>query len=366
MKQILGNYIKQIRGVSYKPIDLRASQDLDAIPILRANNITDDGIDYSDLIFVNSKCVTEDQLLKAGDILICTSSGSKNLVGKAAQITKNIRCSFGAFCKVIRGQNVNENFLGYFFQSPYYRKSISNASAGVNINNIRVEDINNIEIDFPVGRLQQEIADKFNKIYFLISKRKEQLKKIDLLIKSKFIEMFGDIKQNNLGWEKQKGKDLFKFSSGKFLIDSKRMGIGIPVYGGNGIAWYTDEAMINFSTLIIGRVGVYCGNVRLVNGPVWITDNAIYIKDFLTNKFNLQFLHQLMININFSQFADFSGQPKITQKPLDNSEYIIPPIDLQNEFAHFVEKIEKLKATIKRSLVKLEILKKSLMQKYFG
>ena len=104
MKDVLGNRINQIRGVSYKPTDLRTSQDIDAIPILRANNITNEGIDYTDLVYVSEKCVKAEQLLKSGDILICASSGSKNLVGKASQITSNLKCSFGAFCKVIRAK----------------------------------------------------------------------------------------------------------------------------------------------------------------------------------------------------------------------------------------------------------------------
>ena len=141
---------------------------------------------------------------------------------------------------------------------------------------------------------------------------------------------------------------------------------GIPVYGGNGIAWYTDSALIETQTLVIGRVGAYCGNVRMITESAWITDNAIYIKEFKTDEFTLRFLHELMCYMNFSQFADFSGQPKITQKPLESLRYIVPPMELQEQFAAFVEQVDKSKLAIQKSLEKLEILKKSLMQQYFG
>ena len=81
----------------------------------------------------------------------------------------------------------------------------------------------------------------------------------------------------NKGFPQKTGKELFKFSSGKFLPSERRLNSGIPVYGGNGIAWYTDTTLIPFDTLVIGRVGAYCGNVRLVKGNKWITDNALYI-----------------------------------------------------------------------------------------
>ena len=144
------------------------------------------------------------------------------------------------------------------------------------------------------------------------------------------------------------------------------MAEGIPVYGGNGIVWYTDNALIENPTVVIGRVGAYCGNVRMVTEAAWVTDNAIYIKELKTNDFNLNFLYELMQYMKFNRFADYSGQPKITQKPLEMLNYIVPPINLQNQFAAFVEQTDKSKLAIKQSLEKLETLKKSLLQKYFG
>lgn len=387
MKQILGNYIKQIRGVSYKPTDLRASQDLDAIPILRANNITDDGIDYSDLVYVNSKCVTEDQLLKAGDILICASSGSKNLVGKAAQITKNIQCSFGAFCKVIRGQNVNENFLGYFFQSPYYRKSISNASAGVNINNIRVEDINNIEIDFPVGRLQQEIADKFNKIYFLISKRKEQLKKLDLLVKSQFIEMFvknefpsksfGDLCEfvrNGANIKQARGAGGYPITRietiSNDVFNEDRLGYAdvFDIEKYKGYLLRKGDILISHinSVAYLGRAVQYRGELEtpIIHGMNLLC--ARLKKEVLSDYIEAYFKTRNAKDYISTITKKAVNQASITTLDLKKMSVPVPPLEKQDEFARFVEQTDKSKFRIKQSLEKLEICYKALLQKYFG
>lgn len=363
----LGCHIIQIRGVSYKPEDVYETLSDDSVILLRANNIKDGKINFDDVVYVNRLKVKSEQFLKKGDILICTSSGSKELVGKAAYITADYDVVFGAFCKVLRSIDICAEYLGHYFQSDYYKGQIMRSCQGANINNLRAEHFNELLIKLPLTEEKQKaIAKKLDKVVDLIEKRKKQIEKLDELVKSRFIEMFGDCLSNNFGWDLQQGNKLFKFSSGKFLSEDKRLNKGVPVYGGNGIVWYTKSALVNFPTIIIGRVGVYCGNVNVVLSPVWVTDNAIYIKEFLNKEFNVIFLYYLMINLNFSRFADYSGQPKITQKPLENIKYIIPPIELQNKFAEFVEKVEKTKSAIKKSLYSLETLKKSLMQKYFG
>ena len=132
----LGDYIKQIRGVSYKPEDLHPYLDENSITLLRANNIQEGKLVLDDVVFVDKARVREEQVLRKGDILVCTSSGSKDLVGKAALVTADAQITFGAFCKVVRPISGDPYYFGLFFDSPIYRKKISDASAGANINNI--------------------------------------------------------------------------------------------------------------------------------------------------------------------------------------------------------------------------------------
>ena len=187
----LGKYIRQVRGVSYKPVDVREEKDPLAVPILRANNIDDGELNFDELVYVDKKCVKDAQMLKKGDILICASSGSKKLVGKAGQVRENYSCSFGAFCKLIRTDDSLQGYLGHFFQSPYYRQRISQASEGANINNIRSDDIDNLEIVLPSHEECFARVTVLDKLSRLIKLRKEQLEYCDELVKSQFIEMFG-------------------------------------------------------------------------------------------------------------------------------------------------------------------------------
>ena len=213
---------------------------------------------------------------------------------------------------------------------------------------------------------QEIIVSKLSKVQAIISARQQQLKKLDELVKARFVELFGDYRINEKGFDCKKGSELFKFSSGKFLPEEKRLDEGVPVYGGNGIAWYTSECLVDYPTIIIGRVGAQCGNIHAVTTPVWITDNAIYIKEQRKKAYTLEFLTELMRMMDFYQYADFSGQPKITQKPLETLDYIMPPIELQNQFAAFVKQTEKSKVVVQKALDEAQTLFDSLMQKYFG
>ena len=255
---------------------------------------------------------------------------------------------------------VSERYLYYAL------RNCKPASSGTSIPQLTVPDIKKNEIELYSLSVQETIADKLDAVGRVIELRQQQLQTLDELVKARFVEMFGDIRTNNKELKTAKGSELFKFSSGKFLSEGKRKNAGIPVYGGNGIAWYTDEPLIDYPTIIVGRVGAQCGNIHFVNVPVWITDNAIYIKKQKTDLFTLEFLTEMMTVIDFSQFADFSGQPKITQKPLENTEYLIPTIEEQKAFSAFCKRVDKSKVAVKKALDEAQLLFDSLMQKYFG
>ena len=104
----------------------------------------------------------------------------------------------------------------------------------------------------------------------------------------------------------------------------------------------------------------------MAKGPLWVTDNAMYISDYQSNKYNLLFLYALIEHINFTRFQDAGDLKKITQKPFMNMEYIMPTLAQQQEYVSFSMQTEKSKLTIQQSLDKLEVLKKALMQQYFG
>ena len=184
--------VRQIRGVSYKPEDLHNELDDNSVVLLRANNIDEGKINFDDVVYVDKSKVSDEQYLKCGDILICASSGSKNLVGKAANIRFDMECTFGAFCKVVRPKEGFSDYLSVYFQSPIYRRKISEVAIGANINNIRNEHIDELDIPVFSNDEQASIVKKMYLIQEVISNRKAELEKLDNLIKARFVEMFVD------------------------------------------------------------------------------------------------------------------------------------------------------------------------------
>ena len=254
---------------------------------------------------------------------------------------------------------IDDEYLELILHSPkamqYYKDNLRGSTA--RRRSLPNSTLLAFEFNLPAITVQKEYVDLIKKQNELIGIKKQQLNSFDELVKSRFIEMFGDYKINDKGFDCKKGSELFKFSSGKFLPEEKRLETGVPVYGGNGIAWYTEESLIDYPTVIIGRVGAQCGNIHSVTTPVGITDNAIYIKEQKTMAYTLEFLSELMRMMNFYQYADFSGQPKITQKPLETLDYIMPPVELQREYTAFVEQTDKLKFDGIKIINLFEILK---------
>ena len=285
-------------------------------------------------------------------------------IGKVGILAENMYTNEAIANFVVKNNKMLFNeYLYYALQGMNFDSLTDRAVMGKTLNKAK---LNNLSIVYNEPFMQQQIVLRLDGVNKLIESRKQQLSELSKLVKSRFNEMFGDPINNDKKFAEKTGQQCFKFSSGKFLDKNDRIFEGYPAYGGNGIAWKSRNYLIDNPTIIIGRVGAYCGNVRTTHGKVWISDNAIYIKEFKNLDFNLVFLLELMKVIDFSRFADFSGQPKITQKPLEKQKYILPPLSLQNEFADLVAQVDKSQLAIQKSLEELETLKKSLMQEYFG
>ncbi len=213
---------------------------------------------------------------------------------------------------------------------------------------------------------QDCVIEALDKIIGIIKARKLEIAALEDLIKARFVEMFGDPVTNSKGLPTKVGRDFFKLSNGKSIPELKRLSEGVPAYGGNGVSWFTDEAMLNTDTLVVGRVGFQSGNVHYATGPLSVTDNAMYVSSYDSSCYDLHFLCDCMEHINFTRFQDPGDLKKITQKPFMEMEYISPALEQQLEYLRFVSQVDKSKAAIQKALDKTQLLFDSLMQEYFG
>lgn len=271
--------------------------------------------------------------------------------------------------------------------------NLSKYYTGATIPHIYFKDYKKEEINLPPLEEQRKIADILDKVTDLIEKRKQQIDKLDLLVKAKFIEMFGDPVKNEKNWNSELlynvtnkigsgttpkgGKETYQ-KEGISLIRSMNIYDGFFEY--KDLAHITDEqakqlnnviveeedVFINITGASIARSCIVPKNVL----PARVNQHVTIIrccKDLL----NSIFLNQQFLNYSYKNKLILIGESggatrqAITKQQLENISIILPPIELQEKFADFVKQTEKQKIKINESLEKLEMLKKSLMQQYF-
>ena len=156
----LGKLGRLVRGVSYKKQDVTNDAILRYLPVLRATNIQDRQLILDEeLVYVKAEKVSDSQLLRRGDVIIAMSSGSKSVVGKAAQLNMDWKGSFGAFCAVFRHNAMAESFfVGNVFQTKNYRKHLLREARGTNINNLSKNHILDYQLLLPPLPEQRAIA----------------------------------------------------------------------------------------------------------------------------------------------------------------------------------------------------------------
>ena len=279
-------------------------------------------------------------------------------------------------------------YLYFFLKSR--QEYIYSLSRGCGIKHIYSSDIAPFEIELVDIQTQKEIVSVLDKVTSLIKMRKEQLEKLDILVKSKFIEMFGDPVLNPKGWEKKKLGDYVTLISGYAFTNNDYSNSGIPVIKiGNINSGYFEPKNLNYvqENVKLNKYLIYPYDIVIsLTGTVGKNDYgnlcilpSIYDKYYLNqrnakleliNHIDKYFLYNIFkfehIKKSLTNISRGIRQANISNNDILNLQLPIPPLDLQNQFAKFVEQVEKNKENIKSSLNQLEILYNALMQEYFG
>ena len=252
-------------------------------------------------------------------------------------------------------------YLCYVLQS----LKLADFVTGAAIPHIYFRDYGECVIPIPPLATQSRIVSELDLLQSIIDKQKAQVKELDNLAQAIFYDMFGDPVENEKGWEVKKFGELFKLKSGDGLSTKSFVEGNVPVYGGNGISGYHNKSNKHGKYIIIGRVGVYCGNSRYVNDTFWLTDNAFELI-FSDKLFDYRWLNTLLNALNLTQYANHAAQPVISNTGLKDIVAITPPLPLQQSFAQKVEAIERQKELINQSIAEVQTLFDSQMDYYFG
>ena len=277
---------------------------------------------------------------------------------------------------------VDTNYLYYFLKSK--KEYVNDIGRGVAQNNINLSMLKDIDVYLPSNLEQQKISKVLDKAQELIDKRKEQIEALDELVKSQFIEMFGDPVTNSKGWKKKKLNELGELSRGKSKHRPRNapelLGGPYPLVQTGDIAnagIYLKEYTQTYSELGLKQSkmwdkGTLCitiaaniAKTSILTFDACFPDSVVaFIPNDKTNNMFIQFWMSFLQKI-LEDSAPESAQKNINLKILSEQNVIVPPIELQNQFADFVNQVDKLKFEMEKSLKELEDNFNALMQKAF-
>lgn len=386
----LGDVCKVQGGYAFKSKEFQK----DSIPIIRIGNIQDNEveIDYN-------VCFTKEFLnkhpefeIKYGDILIAMSGATVGKIGKYQNDTKALlNQRVGNF---IVTEKLEKRYLYFLLQSPLFEKFILNNAFGCAQPNISSKQIEEFEFYNYDNVEQIEIANQLDKVQEIIDFRKKQIQELDELIKSQYVEMFGnqifndkninliempnvcEIIDGDRGKNYPKAEEFFKEEYCLFLNAKNVTTNGFSFENCMYITEEKDKKLRNGKLKrgdvvlttrgTVGNLAFYTEeipfeNVRINSGMVILRMK----KDIINEIFFIEQFKMQLDNIK-SKIANGSAQPQLPITKMYGIKILLPNIELQNQFANIVKQIDKQKFEIQKSLEETQKLQESLMNKYFG
>ncbi len=245
-----------------------------------------------------------------------------------------------------------------------YVETLRSVSIGGVIKYIKLGDLTNAMLNLPSIEEQKEIVGRLDKVVGFIEKRKEQLAKLDQLVKSRFIELFGDPIRNTQDRPTTDFINVVKMQRGFDLpVQDRQQDGDIPVFGSNGALDRHNVAKVQGGGVITGRSGTI-GKVYYTEGDYWPLNTSLFSVD--THGNSIIYLAYLLQMYDLSRFTEGTGVPTLNRNKFHDKPIIDVPLNEQEQFGVFVKQTDKSKFDIQQSIDKLETLKNSLMQQYFG
>lgn len=260
------------------------------------------------------------------------------------------------------------DYIYYMFSGRDWNAGTNKAVMGKTLNKAT---LSKIRINIHSLSEQQEIVLVLDKAKAIIEARQQELQKLDELVKARFVELFGDPETNPKGWNRQRLDQICEnLDSRRVPITSTDRKAGrYPYYGASGIVDYVEDYIFDEDILLISEDGA---NLAMrstpiafsVSGKVWVNNHAHVVR--FESKATQKYIEICFALTDISGSITGTAQPKLNQAKLNAMMFCIPPIELQEQFAAFVEQTDKSKAAIQKALEEAQTLFDSLMQQYFG
>ena len=359
---------------------------------LSSKNVTTQKIDWDNVMFIPEKLHEElyKRVAPQIDDILLAKNGT---TGVAAIVDRDIVFDIYVSLALIRPNTeiVMPRYLLYAINNPVVKGYFDSSLKGIGVPNLHLKNIRETPIKIYDLETQKAIVEKLDKVCELISLRKQQLAKLDELVKARFVEMFGDCKTNPKNWKTKALEKIANVGSSKRVFVEELQDSGIPFYRGTEIGALAEKKVVKPELFITEehykQLCETTGNPQkgdllmpsiCPDGRIWIvdTDEPFYFKDgrvlwvHLTSaNYNSVFLLYTLkdrIMTDYASIASGTTFAELKIFALKKCKVFDVPLELQNQFATFVARIDQQKQTVQQSLEKLELMKKALMQEYFG
>lgn len=355
---------------------------------IATGDIIDNKIVSFEKVTYNNKPSRANQNVKVGDVLFAKMKDTKKVIIIDEKNVNNIYST--GFFVITPKNNVQSKYLYWLFNSNKFNEQKNKKCKGATQKALNNDGFSKIFIkEFPTIDEQHHIIYELDKIQEIIDMKIKQIEDIDNLIKSQFVEMFGDPYLNQYNW---------RMGIVRELVDDVRYGTSKPSNEGgkykylrmnnityNGKLDISDIKYIDIpdseiekcstkngdvlfnrtnSRDLVGKTCVYDLDEKMVIAGfvIRVRVNELANPYFLSEYLNTKYMKKNLYNM----CKNASGQSNINAQELQNIKIYIPPIELQNKFAEFVKLIDKQKFEIQKSLKEMQKLQESLMNKYFG
>ena len=378
----LGEVCTVERGGSPRPIDDFITTDENGINWIKIGDADESMYITKTAQRIKPEGMKKSRYVKPGDFLL-----SNSMSFGRPYILKIDGCIHDGWL-VLRDENnvFDKKFLYYYLSAPITYKKFKSMAVGGVVNNLNSDMVRKVRVPIPSQEEQHRISDRLDKVSNVIFLRNQQLDKLDELVKARFVEMFGDPVSNPLNWPTA---ELGKRCE---IITGNTPSRAEPENYGTFIEWIKSDNINTPSTFLTeaqerlseigfqkcrfvesGSLLMTCiagslnciGNVAVVNRRVAFNQQ---INAITPTHDNVLYLYWLMIlsKPTIHRTINMALKGILSKSQLSSIKFPFPPLPLQNQFAAFVERVDQQKQTVQQSLEKLELMKKALMQEYFG
>lgn len=366
----------------------------EGVPYITSKNIKNGIIDFTKVNYISQDAyenISKNRPILVGDILISMIG----TLGETAEVKESDGSFYGQNMFLVRldESKINKRYFLNFFKSNCVKRALEGKQNQSTQKYLKANHIEDLIIPVPALDEQKLIAKQLDKLAGIIALRNEELKYLDNLIKARFVELFGDPKLNDKGWDAGIISDYYEVKGGKRIPKGMGYADGVTAHPylratdmknetilDDDIHYIDEEVYEHIKRYTVKSGDIYLTNVGVNLGMAGVipekydganlTENAVKLvpktEKVIDGIFLAHYINSPGIQDYINERKMSVGVPKLAIFRIETMPLLLPPRDIQMQFIEFCNQVDKSKVAVQKSLDETQQLFDSLMQKYFG